>query len=75
MFFIRTKFIRMPTLRLLKKLRTIFDFKSLLFLENLVVVETQNDRDWANVVETKTLTRLSLYSGDVCEICQKVFNN
>ena len=32
-FFIRTKFIRTPTLRLLEKIRTIVDFKMSLFLK------------------------------------------
>ena len=27
-----------------------------------MVVETETDRDWAKVVETETLTRLSLFS-------------
>ena len=31
-------------------------------LENLGVVETETDRDWTKVVETETLTRVSLFS-------------
>ena len=31
--------------------------------ENLGVVETETDRDWTKVVETETLTRVSLFSG------------
>ena len=30
-----------------------------------MVVETETDRDWTKVVETETLTRLSLFSGRV----------
>ena len=42
-FFIRTKFIRTRTLRLLKKLRTILDFKRSLFLK-LTSVLTENNQ-------------------------------
>ena len=44
-----------------------FDFQGCRYrdqsrLDNLVVVETETDRDWTKVVETETLTRLSRFS-------------
>ena len=42
-FFIRTKFIRTPTLKLLKKVRANLDFKCSLFL-NLTYVLTENNQ-------------------------------